>query len=500
MKRKSKLISLIIIIIGVVAGAWWWTNSKSLPLTTKRDKFVIGTEASFRPFEYRVGQKIVGFDIDLAQMVADDLDRDLVIEEMSFDGLIPALKAGKVDGIVAGLTITPDRAKSVDFSDGYYSASQKIVVKKDSPITKQADLVGKKVGVQLGTTGDTLMTEMTGVKTVQFPAVPAVLQELSHGRLDAVVIDGDPARLYLKNFPDLKIIDQDLSQEEYAIAINKGQPEMLAKINQTIRDIKLDGRYDQLITKYFSGDDALEKAQPTYWQRLHFIFIKDHRYMYLVRGLGITVALASAAVVMGVIIGLIVALMIISKFYPLRSRSQKNSRWYNFNPLRTIGNFYVTVIRGTPVLVQLLIMYYVVFGSYTAAPKLVVAAIAFGVNSGAYVAEILRSSIQGIDIGQTEAAESLGLSYPVTMTHIILPQALRTALPTLASEFITLLKETSVVGWIGASDLMRGADNIRFQTATAFESLMAAALIYLLMTSIFKGLTGKLERKVKEGD
>ena len=166
----------------------------------------------------------------------------------------------------------------------------------------------------------------------------------------------------------------------------------------------------------------------------------------------------------------------------------------------SLAHAYTTVIRGTPALVQLLIMYYVVFGSYRGVPKLWIASLAFGINSGAYIAEIIRGGIESIDNGQVEAARSLGLSRWQTMRYIILPQALKQSLPSLISEGISLLKETSVVGWIGMNDLMRGADNIRFQTATAFESLFAAAMIYLALTTLFTWVMNRVERRLKAHD
>ena len=186
--------------------------------------------------------------------------------------------------------------------------------------------------------------------------------------------------------------------------------------------------------------------------------------------------------IIGVIIGVIIALLRVS---PIKI--------FNF-----IAKIYVDIIRGTPLLVQLLIMYYVVFGSYQFMPKLLVAAIAFGINSGAYIAEIIRGGIESIDSGQMEAARSLGLNYSQAMRLVILPQAFKNSLPALISEFIALLKETSVVGWIGLNDIMRGADNIRFQTATAFQSLFAAALMYLTLTAIFTKIMSGVEKRLKD--
>ena len=212
------------------------------------------------------------------------------------------------------------------------------------------------------------------------------------------------------------------------------------------------------------------------------VIFGDGRWLYLWHGLEITLVLTVYSLIIGVIIGVIIALLRVS---PIKI--------FSF-----IAKIYVDIIRGTPLLVQLLIMYYVVFGSYQFMPKLLVAAIAFGINSGAYIAEIIRGGIESIDSGQMEAARSLGLNYSQAMRLVILPQAFKNSLPALISEFIALLKETSVVGWIGLNDIMRGADNIRFQTATAFQSLFAAALMYLTLTAIFTKIMSGVEKRLKD--
>ena len=228
------------------------------------------------------------------------------------------------------------------------------------------------------------------------------------------------------------------------------------------------------------------------------ILFGDERYLFLWRGLEVTILLTVFSTIIGLVIGLVVALMQQSAWQPFhRCKLHRLQRW---QPWVSVANAYTTVIRGTPALVQLLIMYYVVFGSYRGVPKLWIASLAFGINSGAYIAEIIRGGIESIDNGQVEAARSLGLSRWQTMRYIILPQALKHSLPSLISEGISLLKETSVVGWIGMNDLMRGADNIRFQTATAFESLFAAAMIYLALTTLFTWVMNRVERRLKAHD
>ena len=213
------------------------------------------------------------------------------------------------------------------------------------------------------------------------------------------------------------------------------------------------------------------------------VIFGDGRWLYLWHGLEVTLVLTVLSLLLGTIIGLVVALL----------------RTSTIKPLNWIGKIYVDIIRGTPLLVQLLIMYYVVFGSYQFMPKIFVAAIAFGINSGAYIGEIIRGGIESVDKGQMEAARSLGFSRWQAMRLVILPQALKNSLPALISEFIALLKENSVVGWIGLNDIMRGADNIRFQTATAFQSLFAAAVMYLALTAIFTRVMTRVERRLKDG-
>jgi len=228
------------------------------------------------------------------------------------------------------------------------------------------------------------------------------------------------------------------------------------------------------------------------------ILFGDERYLFLWRGLEVTILLTVFSTIIGLVIGLVVALMQQSDWQPFRTcKLHRLQRW---RPWASLAHAYTTVIRGTPALVQLLIMYYVVFGSYRGVPKLWIASLAFGINSGAYIAEIIRGGIESINSGQVEAARSLGLSRWQTMRYIILPQALKQSLPSLISEGISLLKETSVVGWIGMNDLMRGADNIRFQTATAFESLFAAAMIYLALTTLFTWVMNRVERRLKAHD
>ena len=217
-------------------------------------------------------------------------------------------------------------------------------------------------------------------------------------------------------------------------------------------------------------------------------FIEDNRWKYIVDGLKITLIVTIFAVLIGVLLGFLIAIV--------RTTHDKTGK---LKILNAICKVYLTVIRGTPVVVQLMIIYFIIFGSVDIS-KVLVAIIAFGINSGAYVAEIFRSGIMSIDNGQFEAGRSLGFNYAQTMMYIIMPQAFKNVLPTLCNEFISLLKETSVSGYIALQDLTKGGDIIRSRTYDAFMPLIAVALIYLAMVMIFTKLVSLLERRLRNSD
>ena len=223
-------------------------------------------------------------------------------------------------------------------------------------------------------------------------------------------------------------------------------------------------------------------------EQFTFNFIEKNRWQFIVTGLENTLIISFFAVLLGILLGFLIAI--------IRSSHDKNG---NFKFLNLICRVYLTVIRGTPVMVQLLIIYFVIFGSVNI-NKVLVGILAFGLNSAAYVAEIVRSGIMSIDNGQFEAGRSLGFNFRQTMFFIIIPQAFKNVLPALANEFIVLLKETSISGYIGLMDLTRGGDIIRSQTYEALFPLLAVAAIYLIIVCFLTNLVGKLERRLRNSD
>ena len=223
-------------------------------------------------------------------------------------------------------------------------------------------------------------------------------------------------------------------------------------------------------------------------ERFYDNFISEDLWLYIVKGLGVTLEITFFALIIGIALGFLIAI--------IRSTHDKTGK---LGFLNVICKLYLTIVRGTPVVVQLLIIYFVIFGAVDIS-KIVVAVLAFGMNSAAYVAEIFRSGIMSIDNGQFEAGRSLGFNYVQTMFHIIMPQAFKNVLPALGNEFIVLLKETSVSGYIALQDLTKGGDIIRSRTYDAFMPLIAVALIYLVMVIIFTKLVNMLERRLRNSD
>ena len=223
--------------------------------TSKTDELVMATNAEFPPYEYHQGDKIVGIDVEICQAIADEMGRKLVIEDMGFDSIITSVYTGKADLGVAGLTITEDRLKNINFSTPYAKATQVIIVSEDSDIKSPDDLVGKTIGVQTGTTGDVYAADIEKVKLERYNKGFEAVQALTQGKIDAVIIDNEPAKVYVSQNDELKIVDEAFTEEEYAIAVAKENDELLNEVNSAIAKLKESGKLDEIVNKYISADN-----------------------------------------------------------------------------------------------------------------------------------------------------------------------------------------------------------------------------------------------------
>lgn len=224
---------------------------------------VMATNAEFPPYEYHEGDEIVGIDAEVAALIAEELGMTLEIEDMAFDSVLAAVQSGKADIGMAGLTVTEDRKLSVNFTDSYATATQVIIVKEDSEIASPDDLGGKTVGVQLGTTGDIYVSDEEDVTVERYNKGFEAVQALTQGKIDAVVIDSEPAKVFVSENEGIKIIDEAYTDEEYAIAIAKDNDELLEKVNTALNTLKENGEFQEVVDKYInedSGEDETEAA------------------------------------------------------------------------------------------------------------------------------------------------------------------------------------------------------------------------------------------------
>ena len=255
---KKKVLSVLLVAVCVLSMAACGSKKEdsSAGDSGKKEKLVMATNAEFPPYEFYEGKEVVGIDADIAAAVAEEMGMELEIEDMAFDSIITAVTSGKADIGAAGMTVTEDRLENVDFTDTYATATQVIIVKEDSAIAGPDDLTGKKIGVQLGTTGDIYADDIEDATVERYNKGFEAVQALQQGKIDAVVIDGEPAKEFVKEAEGLKILDEALTEEEYASAGKKGNDELKEKINDALANLKESGKLDEIVAKYISADSA----------------------------------------------------------------------------------------------------------------------------------------------------------------------------------------------------------------------------------------------------
>ena len=227
------------------------------------DVLVMATNAEFPPYEYHEGDEIVGIDAEVAALIAEELGMTLEIEDMAFDSVLAAVQSGKADIAMAGITVTEERKMTVNFTDPYTTATQMIIVAEDSDIATPDDLAGKTIGVQLGTTGDIYVEDVEDATIERYNKGFEAVQALLQGKVDAVVIDGEPAKVFVEQNEGIKLVDEAFTEEEYAIAIAKDNEELLEKVNTALNTLKENGKFDEVVAKYIGDGEAEETETET---------------------------------------------------------------------------------------------------------------------------------------------------------------------------------------------------------------------------------------------
>ncbi len=589
------------------------TPMPDIPLDGANGTLRFGTAAVTEPMSFMdADRKVVGFDVEFATRVARKLGMSIEIVDMEFGAMLPALIAGKVDVIGAGLSITEERAKKVLFSESYYPSGIAAIVAGATPAAPEAgglmmtvdDIRTRKIGVLLGSIHDAYATKTwPDAEILEFQTNTDLLIALTSGKVDCGFFDHMATPEILDSYPDLAILAKDVFVVDIAAGFNRESTALREQFNAWLREIRANGVYDDIVDRwitrrqdvlpdipdsgangvlhagvvsdlgmpcsfikngalmgfdieicmrfaasigrtfvpvnlqfgaliasistnkidiitasmmiteerrkqidfsdpyYASGVSILARrdnidpsvtggAAPvaprerksfveTFMDSFHSNIIKEDRWMLILDGLLVTIIISLLSALLGTILGGGICAMRMSK-----------RRWM---ALTAAG--YISLLRGIPVLVLLMIIYYVVFASVNIDPVLV-SIIAFGLNFAAYVSEMFRTSIESVDRGQTEAGIAGGFTRVQTFIHIILPQAMRHLLPVYKGEFISLVKMTSIVGYIAVHDLTKAGDIIRSRTFDAFFPLIMAAVIYFILAWLLTWALGRIEISV----
>ena len=419
--------------------------------------FVVATNCPFSPFEYVDNDGLMyGIDIEIAKLYSDLHGLNLVVKNIEFDAIFTNVDSGYADIGMAGITINEDRESLYDFTIPYYQASQKLIVSKDNTdfdnclTSKDVEqvlngLTNKKIGYQIGTTGNWYVvgdehwgfTGFTNIKTQGYKTAQLAIQDIVNGQIYGVVVDEAPA---------ISMVEK----------TSKNNMNLSEKFRVFLEAIEKDSFKDLIKT-----------------------------------GLLNTVLIAVLGLIIGIIIGTVIGVIKVAPKYKL---------WLRI--CDKICTIYTAIFRGTPIVVQLLLAYYVIIPliGLKGVNPLIVGIIVFGLNSGAYVSEIMRSGINSIDKGQLEAGRALGLNYKTTMMKVVIPQAVKNILPTIGNEFISLIKETSVVSFITVVDLYTAFNTIGTNTYEVIIPYLFMAVIYILLVVIISILIKLLEKGLAKSD
>lgn len=491
MKKQKGIIGLLMALVTVLAIGF--TNNQQVEATSLEDfkakgVLVMGTAPDYPPFEFLAKvdgqQQPVGMDIEIGKQIAKDLGVKLKIKQMDFDSLLVGLETGKIDMAISGLTPTKERQKNASFSKIYYNVDQYFLVnKEDKKITTSfKSFKGKKLGVQSGSLQLQLAkAQMKDTKLVQMTSITDLLIALKSHKVDGILTESAVALAYSQHDDQIDWVNSKLvkgeDMEGSAIAFSKNEPELVSAANTTIDKIQKNGWQK----KYLA--EAGDYLKPTSKKENAWITVLKY-WKDFAKGLGYTLLITVVSIFFGIILGIIFALL----------RLGKNKFF------RGISMAIVEFIRGTPLMIQLMFVYFglsVITGIDI--QPLLAGFIAVSINSAAYVSEIIRGGINSVDPGQTEAARSLGLSYKDTLKSVILPQAIKNIWPALGNEFITLIKETSIVSIIGVSDLIFQLRAVQAATYQGIIPIVIAMVIYFIVTWSLSKLLNHFERKMNHG-
>ncbi|HEM4065541.1 TPA: ABC transporter substrate-binding protein/permease [Streptococcus suis] len=465
------------------------TGNASTKATPVKSSYTIVADSSFAPFEYQdESGNYVGIDMELIKAIAKQQGFTITIQNPGFDAALNAVQAGQADAVIAGMSITDARKEIFDFSDAYYSSNILLAVKNGSDVTSYEDLKGKTVGAKNGTASYAFLDtnkDKYGYTLKAFDEASGMYDSLNSGSIDALM-DDEAVLLYaIQQGRDFATPIPGEKSGEYGFAVKKGaNPELIEMFNNGLAALVESGKYDEILNKYFNSTEEASTTTSTVDETTIVGLLKNN-YGQLLSGLGITIGLALLSFAIAIVIGIIFGMFAVS---PVKA-------------LRVTASVFVDVVRGIPLMIVAAFIFWgipnlleSITGQQSPINDFVAGTIALSLNSGAYIAEIVRGGIQAVPAGQMEASRSLGISYGTTMRKIILPQAGKIMLPNFINQFVITLKDTTIISAIGLVELFQAGKIIIARNYQSFRMYAILAIIYLVVITLLTRLARKLEK------
>ncbi|BCB95791.1 amino acid ABC transporter permease [Dissulfurispira thermophila] len=495
MKKFLKIFSFIICLLTL---SYWTIPSQSNTISTlekikKQGYLLWGSDAEGgAPYVFpdpNDPSSLIGFEVDIANAIARELGVKARQSQNAWDSLIPALKRGDFDIAMNGIEITPQRQTEILFSYPYYIYTEQLVIRKDETEIKDInDLKGKKVGTLSGAVAQDILTKLGGVYVKIYSGQVEPYEDLALGRLDAVLLDLPIAAYYAKPNPKLKYTGNPVGEGFYGIAIRKGDDELKKKIDEILVKLLKNGELKKIYEKWDMWNETQEKLFKAIKESRNYVTLEETKkapiytfFPNLLKGAGITILISVSSMALAIVLGIILTII----------------RLYSRPPLSTAATAYIEIYRGTPLLIQLYILYYGLPNIGVSLSPLMAAFIGLGMNYAAYEAELYRAGISAVPKGQIEAALSLGMTQSLTIRRIIMPQAVRIALPGVTNDFIALFKDSSLVSVIAMVELTKTYNILAATTLKFFELGLIVAFLYFVMSYPLSLLARRLEEKLK---
>lgn len=481
MNRSKKIILCCIIVIVSFISIGFKSNSYVVYAKSNEKTYNIATDVTFPPFVYTDNNnQLKGIDIDLMKAVAKEEGFKVKFKPIGFNAAIQSVTSGQVDGMIAGMTITNERKNKFDFSNPYYSSGIVMAVKKGSKIKSLSNLRDKKVAVKTGTAGANYANSIKnkyGFKIVTFDDSDNVYDDVKTGNSAACFDDNAVLKYGIKTGLGLKIVTQPTANGNYGFAVKKGtHRELMHKFNLGLAKLKRDGKYQKIINKYTKSNTSNSSFDShSFWG-----LIMQNKTA-LLNGLSETMKLTIIGIVFATVFGIIVGLLGV---VPNKL-------------LNGVSTFIIYIFRGLPLLVLALFIYNGVptlIGSKI--PAFIAGIITLTLNEGAYMAAFVKGGINSVDIGQMEAARSLGLPFSIAMKEVVLPQGIKLMIPSFINQFIITLKDTSILSVIGLIELTQTGKIIIARNLEGFKVWLIIAVIYLVIITVLTMISKYIERKL----